>query len=80
MIMIKSTAPYPEVIYRRFTELLKKRFTQEKQLGRLKQFTHYYATLFTYGHYLAGSVQTSTSVDQAMERADQFFANNSIKP
>lgn len=69
----------PATIYKRFTKLLQIRFSKEKQLGRLKQFTHYYATLFSYGHYLATDVQTSLSVDQAIERADYFFSKNSIQ-
>jgi tRNA-dihydrouridine synthase len=70
-----AVAPTPldmEGIYFRFVELLE-RFRPERRLGRLKQFTHYYGQNFTFGHHLAIAVQTSGTVDQAVERAHQFF-------
>jgi tRNA-dihydrouridine synthase len=70
-----AVAPMPvdmEGIYFRFVELLA-RFRPERRLGRLKQFTHYYGQNFTFGHHLAIAVQTSGTVDQAVERARQFF-------
>jgi len=63
-------------IYMRFAELLQARFSKEKRLGRLKQFTHYFAGSFQFGHYLASSVQTSNTLEQALERADQFFTKS----
>jgi tRNA-dihydrouridine synthase len=60
-------------IYFRFVHLLE-RFRPERRLGRLKQFTHYYRQNFTFGHHLAIGVQTSNSVDQAVERAEKFFS------
>ncbi len=66
-----STLSLPE-IYFRFAQLLE-RFRPERRLGRLKQFTHYYGQNFTFGHHLASAVQTSASVEQACERAHQFF-------
>lgn len=60
-------------IYFRFVQLLE-RFRPERRLGRLKQFTHYYGQNFIFGHHLAISVQTSASVEQAVERAHQFFS------
>jgi tRNA-dihydrouridine synthase B len=62
-----------EQMYFRFIELLMDRFPRERQLGRLKQFTHYFAGTYTFGHHLATAVQTSTSMEQAAERADCFF-------
>jgi tRNA-dihydrouridine synthase B len=62
-------------IYFRFVLLLE-RFRPERRLGRLKQFTHYYGQNFTFGHHLASAVQTSVSVEQASERAHQFFFPN----
>jgi tRNA-dihydrouridine synthase len=62
-------------IYFRFVQLLE-RFRPERRLGRLKQFTHYYGQNFTFGHHLAIAVQTSSSVEQAVERAQQFFSGN----
>jgi tRNA-dihydrouridine synthase len=60
----------------RFVSLLEQRFVPERRLGRLKQFTHYYAAPFTFGHHLAASVQSSDSIDQAKQRAADFFARS----
>jgi tRNA-dihydrouridine synthase B len=62
-----------EQIYFRFINLLMERFPKERQLGRLKQFTHYFAGTYTFGHHLATAVQTSNSMEQAAERAHDFF-------
>jgi len=50
------------------------RFAPERQLGRLKQFTTYYAAPFTFGHHLAATIQTSKTLEQAKQRAADFFA------
>lgn len=63
-------------VYMRFAELLQMRFPQERRLGRLKQFTHYFASSFKFGHYLASSIQTSSTLDQALERAGDFFSRS----
>jgi nifR3 family TIM-barrel protein len=63
-------------IYFRFIEMIIDRFAEEKRLGRLKQFTHYFARTYTFGHHLASAVQTSTSLEQATERAEIFFQGN----
>ncbi len=60
-------------VYFRFCELLQERFAEERRLGRLKQFTHYYAGNFQFGHFLATAVQKSNSLDEALERAADFF-------
>jgi tRNA-dihydrouridine synthase B len=69
----------PEVslpaMYGFFIDLLCELFRPEYRLGRLKQFTHYFARNFKFGHYLASRVQASTSVDEARERAGVFFEN-----
>lgn len=62
-----------EGIYFRFIELLSERFAEERQLGRLKQFTHYFAVNYMFGHQLATAVQTSVSMDEAKKRAYAFF-------
>jgi tRNA-dihydrouridine synthase len=61
-------------IFFRFVELLEARFRVERRLGRLKQFTHYFARSFTFGHQLASSVQTSNNMEEAVERAGLFFS------
>jgi tRNA-dihydrouridine synthase B len=65
--------PSRERVYFRFIELLKERFVVERRLGRLKQFTHYFAENYMFGHQLATAIQTSISMDQAAERASAFF-------
>ncbi len=61
------------LVYHTFVELLTRQFRPEYRLGRLKQFTHYFAQNFQFGHYLASRVQASASVDEARERAGVFF-------
>jgi len=48
-------------------------FRPEYRLGRLKEFTHYFARNYKFGHHLASRVQASSSVDEARERAALFF-------
>ena len=62
----------PEV-YGRFVLALVDRFVPERRLGRLKEFTHYFATNYAFGHNLAVKVQTASSVKQAWQRAMEFF-------
>ncbi len=67
----------PEVslpaVYGSFLDLLNEHFRPERRLGRLKQFTTYFARNYAFGHHLATKVQTSNSVEEARERADRFF-------
>lgn len=63
-------------VYENFIELLKELFRPERRLGRLKEFTHYFARNYKFGHRLAVRVQSSSSLDQARERACLFFENN----
>jgi len=48
-------------------------FRPPYRLGRLKQFTHYFARNYPFGHHLASRVQSSSSVEEARERAKMFF-------
>jgi len=63
-------------VYSQFITLLEQRFAPERRLGRLKQFTRYYAASFQFGHHLAASIQNSDSIEQARRRADVFFAGS----
>lgn len=63
-------------VYKRFAALLIKHFNEERRLGRLKKFTHYFARSYAYGHRLAHDVQTSPSMAVALQRAALFFENN----
>jgi nifR3 family TIM-barrel protein len=63
------------VLYGTFLDILNEHFRPEHRLGRLKQFTPYFAQNYQFGHHLASRIQTSTSVEEARERADIFFEN-----
>ncbi|MBU1565880.1 MAG: tRNA-dihydrouridine synthase family protein [Proteobacteria bacterium] len=63
-------------IYFKFVNLLEQRFTPERRLGRLKQFTTYFAAPFVFGHHFAASIQSSSTIDQAKQRAADFFARS----
>jgi len=73
---IKKRQTSDQDIYFKFADLLESQFAPERRLGRLKQFTTYYAGSYAYGHHLASSVQSSSSLEQARKRAADFFAQN----
>ena len=64
-------------LYAAFFEALNADYRPIYRLGRLKEFTHYFARNYQFGHSLACKVQSSSSMDEAGERAGMFFANNS---
>jgi len=72
--------PPPEInlphIYLNMIQGLTAHFRPERRLGRLKEFTHYFARNYTFGHYLASAVQASASINEARARAVEFFHNN----
>jgi nifR3 family TIM-barrel protein len=51
-------------------------YRSEYRLGRLKEFTHYFARNYQFGHLLASRVQSSASVEEARERAGVFFESS----
>lgn len=63
-------------IYLRFAYELVTRFRGERRLGRLKEFTHYFARNYPYGHHLASAVQSSGSMQDAVKAAWVFFEDN----
>nr|WP_321466295.1 tRNA-dihydrouridine synthase family protein [uncultured Desulfobulbus sp.] len=63
-------------IYASFAAGLIQRFQAERRLGRLKEFTHYFAKNYFFGHHLAARVQSSQSFDEALHRAESFFVAN----
>jgi tRNA-dihydrouridine synthase len=63
-------------IYAAFAEALNTDYRPIYRLGRLKAFTHYFARNYKFGHSLATRVQSSSSMEEAMERAGTFFARN----
>jgi tRNA-dihydrouridine synthase len=64
-------------VYAAFLEALNVYYRPVYRLGRLKEFTHYFARNYKFGHSLASRVQSSSSIDEARERAWMFFAKNS---
>lgn len=65
----------PEIFMRMVRELAT-RFRLERRLGRLKEFTHYFALNYPYGHHLASIVQSSNSLQEAVQGALAFFERN----
>jgi tRNA-dihydrouridine synthase len=69
--------PEPDIhlpqLYRQFVTALVERFPPERRLGRLKEFTHYFAKNYFFGHLLATRVQSSLTLDEAWRRAVDFF-------
>lgn len=63
-------------LYRRFLALAAESFAPERQLGRVKEFTHYFSQTYAFGHILATAVQGSRSLDEVGERSEAFFAAN----
>ena len=63
------------VVYGNFIDLVNELFRPERRLGRLKEFTHYFAKNYKFGHQLGSRVQSSSSMDEARERAGMFFEN-----
>ncbi|HUO76332.1 MAG TPA: hypothetical protein VMU21_02045, partial [Thermodesulfovibrionales bacterium] len=59
-------------VYVAFLEALDAYYGPVYCLGRLKEFTHYFARNYKFGHSLASKVQSSSSVDEASERAGTF--------
>jgi len=68
-----------QAVYVRFIDLLDLHFKPEHRIGRLKEFTHYFAKNYQFGHHLAMKVQTSQSVEEARERAERFFEQAEIR-
>lgn len=63
------------VVYADFVVALL-RFVPERRLGRMKEFTHYFAKNYFFGHTLACAVQGAGSVEQAWQKACAFFQRN----
>ncbi len=63
-------------VYGNYVDLLSELFRPEYRLGRLKEYTHFFAQNYKFGHHLASKVQTSKSVAEARELANVFFENS----
>ena len=63
----------PPLAFGRFVAALQARFRPERRLGRIKEFTHYLAVNYPFGHHLATAVQKARSVAEAWQAAMDFF-------
>lgn len=77
--------PSPSTMDRRklfflFVKILEENFPCERRLGRIKQFTSYFANSFSFGHQLFRGVQASSSVAEAKDAAAAFFATTNTYP
>ncbi len=70
---IPAPDPCPPLAYGRFVAALQERFRPERRLGRLKEFTHYLAVNYPFGHHLATAVQASATMEEAWTVAMDFF-------
>ncbi len=64
-------------VYGNFIDLVNGLFRPERRLGRLKEFTYYFAGNYQFGHHLSSRIQGSKSMEEARERAVIFFRENS---
>ncbi len=71
-----SAVALPDM-YAAFIEALIADYRPIYRLGRLKAFTHYFARNYKFGHTLACKIQTSSSMEEARERAWTFFETTS---
>jgi tRNA-dihydrouridine synthase B len=62
-------------VYGNFVDLVNELFRPERRLGRIKEFTHYFAKNYKFGHQLGCRVQSSGNVDEARAQAGKFFEN-----
>ncbi len=60
-------------VYLRFIVLLNERFAPERRLGRLKQFTHYFAANYAFGHQFSSRIQNCKTMQEATDSAIDFF-------
>ncbi len=65
--------PSRREVFLKFAELLEEHLPEERRLGRLKGFTHYFSQTYIFGHGLASAVQASRSPQEARQRAEEFF-------
>lgn len=72
--------PDKPALYHRFCDLLEESFAPERRLGRLKEFTHYFARNYPFGLRLASAIQSSPDLPEARRRAREFFARNEPDP
>lgn len=63
-------------VWEEFFEYTLEDFPPERAIGRVKEFTRYYAENFFFGHELFRRVQSATCLDTLHRRAEDFFGSN----
>jgi len=67
-------------VYNNYLDLVNELFRPERRLGRLKEFTYYFAKNYKFGHQLSSWVQNSKSMDEIREKAGIFFEMDTGHP
>jgi len=67
-------------IYKRFIDILETTFPQGRQIGRTKEFTHYFCKNYPFGHHLGSKVQNCTTMPEVHEIARAFFMKQEPEP
>jgi tRNA-dihydrouridine synthase len=65
----------PSAVWRKFCSYVCEDFPEPAALGRLKMFTRFFSSNFAFGHAFRFKIQNATTVLEAEERADTFFAS-----
>ncbi len=63
-------------VWKDFFSYVMEDFPQEKAIGRIKEFSKYFAQNFLFGHELYRSVQGASSLEQLNERAVRFLGGH----
>ncbi len=60
-------------LYKRFIDILETTFPEGRQIGRTKEFSHYFCKNYQFGHHLGSRVQNCTDMKQVHQVARAFF-------
>jgi nifR3 family TIM-barrel protein len=60
-------------LYKQFIDILEATFPAGRQIGRTKEFTHYFCRNYAFGHHLGSKVQSCTTMEQVHGVARSFF-------
>jgi tRNA-dihydrouridine synthase B len=60
-------------LYKRFIDIIEATFPEGRQIGRTKEFSHYFSRNYSFGHHLGSRVQSCTSMAQVHVVARGFF-------
>lgn len=63
-------------IWNRHVDYICEDFPPEKAIGRIKEFTSYYARNFFFGHELFRAVQSAPDIDLLRKKANEFLGSN----